>query len=363
MVNLLDKIKKYFGSKHNREETSLDKFYFSELFQFICEIFDFIEIKDENEFEKENTYDDIHAQDSKEIEKKSSTNNLYKAEKILNQINNSIGEFKIQTPTILHKTEDNFSFLIGDYNHNKCLDLYAIKKSSTDTNSTEVHVLSGKNNFQSWLMQTGTILHETEDNFNFCLGDYNNDGFLDLYAIKKSRTGTNSTEVHILSGKNNFQSWLMQTGTILHETEDNFNFCLGDYNNDGYLDLYAIKKSRTGTNSTEVHVLSGKNNFHSFLLQTGTKLHETDDNWEFGVSNYSGKGKNDLYCIKKNNTDTNSTEVHILDGSNNYQSWLLQTGTKLHETYENFCFVPYKNSLYSIKKNGINSTEVHILNV
>ena len=141
-------------------------------------------------------------------------------------------------------------------------------------------------------------------------------------------------------------------------------FCLGDYNNDGKLDLYTIKKNHTGSKSTEVHILSGSNNFQSWLLQTGTILNETGSNWVFGVSNYSGQGNKDLYCIAKNCTGSKSTEVHILNGSKNFQSWILQTRTKLNETGNNFSFFAYGNSLYAIKKDGENnSTEVHCLNI
>ena len=63
--------------------------------------------------------------------------------------------------------------------------------------------------------------------------------------------------------------------TALEETGDNWDFLLGDYNNNGTLDLYCIKKSNTETNSTEVHILNGNDNFQSFLLQTGTALQET----------------------------------------------------------------------------------------
>ena len=315
----------------------------------------------------------IHAPQPGEVVKISNIWKFWRARRILSDstppppppyIHNHIGDFKIQTPTILHKTGDSFSFLLGDYNHNGYADLYAISKRCTGSKSTEVHILSGKNNYQSWLLQTGTILHETGNNWKFLLGDYNHDGCLDLYAINKNQTGSKSTEVHILSGKKNFQSWLLHTGTILHETDDNWDFCLGDYNNNGQLDLYAIGKRCTGSKSTEVHILSGSNNFQSWLLHTGTILHETGGNWEFGVSNYSGKGNKDLYCVAKNCTGSKTTEVHILNGSNNYQSWLLQTGTKLHETGDNFCFFAYGNSLYAIKKDGgSNSTEVHCLNV
>jgi hypothetical protein len=54
--------------------------------------------------------------------------------------------------------------------------------------------------FQRFILQTGTALHETDQTFDFAVGDWDGDGTLDLIAIKKSATGTNSTEVHVLSG-------------------------------------------------------------------------------------------------------------------------------------------------------------------
>lgn len=47
-----------------------------------------------------------------------------------------------------------------------------------------------------------------------------------------------------------------QSGTALHETNDTFDFAIGDWSQDGRPDLFAIKKSNTGSKSTEVHVIS-----------------------------------------------------------------------------------------------------------
>ena len=52
----------------------------------------------------------------------------------------------------------------------------------------------------------------------------------------------------------------------VHETDDNWDFFLGDYNNNGQLDLYAIGKKCTGSKSTEVHILSGSNNFRENII-------------------------------------------------------------------------------------------------
>ena len=270
-----------------------------------------------------------------------------------------------QHTTILENTKNVNKFLIGDYNHNGSFDLYCIKMYGEDIISTEVEILDGANNYKSWLLKIETPLKEEKEvKWDFCLGDYNHDGYLDLFCIKKNKTGTNSTEVHILGGESNFQTFLLQTGTALHETGNNCKFCVGDFNNDGKLDLFYICKNNTGSKSTEVHILSGKSGYKEFIMQTGTKIQETDDNWEFGISNYLGNGNKDLYCINKRNENGKCTDVHILDGSKNFQSFALQTTTKLHMTDENFCFYPVDKQLFVISKQGAsNFTECHALRV
>ncbi|CAI7640315.1 unnamed protein product [Penicillium manginii] len=271
---------------------------------------------------------------------------------VLSTTGKAVQGFILQTGTGLHETDNTFEFAVGDWNGDGRPDLFAVKKSNTGSKSTEVHILSGASNFQSFILQTGTALHETDDTFEFAVGDWNGDGRPDLFAIKKSNTGSKSTEVHILSGDSNFQSFILQTGTALHETDDTFEFAIGDWNGDGRPDLFAVKKSNTDSKSTEVHILSGASNFQSFSLQTDTALHETDNTFEFAVGDWNGDGRPDLFAVKKSNTGSKSTEVHILSGASNFQSFILQTGTALHETDNTFDFA---------SNTGSKSTEVHII--
>ena len=268
-----------------------------------------------------------------------------------------------QHTTILEKTKDVNKFLIGDYNHNGSFDLFYIKNFGEDKVSTEVEILDGANNYKSWLLKIETPLKEDKDvKWDFCLGDYNHDGYLDLFCIKKNKTDSKRTEVHILSGKSNFQSFILHTFTGLHETTDNCKFCVGDYNDDGKLDLFYIKKDETGTNSTEIHILSGDSEYKEFIMQTTTFLPETDNNWEFGISNYFGNGYKDLYCLERKNENEECDYIRILDGSKNYRSWTLYIITKLYKIDENFCFYPIDNQLFMIKNNGINDkVECHLL--
>lgn len=254
-------------------------------------------------------------------------------------------EFSLHTGTCLHETIDNFEFLMDDKQN-----IIAIKKCATGTHSTEVHILSAGNNYQNFSKQTGTCLHETARNvFRFLLA-----GNGDIYAIKQLHTGTNSTEIHILSAASNYQRFSLQTGTCLHETDRTFDFLLAPNG-----DLYALKKSITDSHTTEVHILSAADSYQKFSLHTGTCLHETDDTFTFTLGT-----NNDIYAIKKRNTDTNSTEVHVLSAANNYQHFSLQTGTCLHINAYNFDFgMDHKNNLYALKKRNTdsNSTEVHVL--
>ena len=253
------------------------------------------------------------------------------------------GGFILHTGTPLQETDSSFQFAVASNN-----DLFAIKKRNTGSHSTEVHVLSAASNYQSFILHTGTPLEETDDSFFFAL-TYSRD----LVAIKKNHTGTHTTEVHILSAASNYQTFTLQTGTALAETDTNFDFAVasnsdifaiqkqtGTHSTEVYVlsavghyqrvalhtgtaleesdgtyafalsgarDLAVIKKSNTGTHSTEVHLLSQASNYQAFSFHTGTALEETDNTYEFGLTAFR-----DLMVIKKSRTGTRSTEVHVL---------------------------------------------------
>jgi len=160
-----------------------------------------------------------------------------------------------------------------------------------------VAILTADSGYQAFGLQTGTPLHETDDVFQFTLAENR-----DLLGIKKANTGTGSTEVCILSADSGYQEFTLQTGTALHETGDNYEFSFAPNR-----DLFAIKKNATGTGSTEVAILSAESNYQKFTLQTGTALHETDHTFTFGIT-----ADRNLFAVKKSDTGTGSTEVHII---------------------------------------------------
>ncbi|GAB3348441.1 FG-GAP-like repeat-containing protein [Lysobacter tyrosinilyticus] len=252
-------------------------------------------------------------------------------------------------------------------------DLFAIGKQGA-SGKTEVHVMGQQSGYQSYLMNQATYLHNTGSNYQwrFQLGDYNNDGFLDLYAINRmGASGT--TEVHILNGANHYQSFLLNTASVLHPTgtDNGWMFRVGDYNQDGHPDIYVI--ARNGASGhTEVHVMNGATNYTSYLANIATPLPTTgtDGTWNFLLGDYNKDGKPDIYIVLKNNTGSGMTEVHVADGATNFSTFPLHAATALHMTGSDnawdFKLGDYNNDgtldLYAIAKQGASGhTEVHVL--
>ena len=255
-----------------------------------------------------------------------------------------MGEFILQTGTAQHETGDNFEFQLAPN-----LDLFVIKKNDTGSNSTEISILSAASNYQSYILQTATPLHPTDSSFEFLVAPN-----LDVFAIKKNGTGTGSTEICVLSAESGYQAFTLQTGSPLHETDNSFQFVLAENR-----DLVGIKKNNTGSQTTELCILTAESNYQAFSLQTGTAQHETNDSYEFAFA-----ANRDLFVIKKNGTGSGSTEVFAFSVASNYQEYILQTATPLHETDHTFTFeiTPDRN-LFVIKKSntGTGSTEVSII--
>ncbi len=262
---------------------------------------------------------------------------------ILNRDSN-FQDFILQTGTALPQlgSANDWVLLEGDYNGDGYSDIFAISKDDVGSNSTAIHVLDGSTNYQSFLTQTGTPLGRkgTDNRWKYAVGDHNNDGWLDVYAINRQDIGSNSTAVHILNGATNFQTFLTRTGTVLGQTGTNFGweFTVGDYNNDNHPDLYAIAKNDPGSNSAAIYILDGNYNFQRFLRIAGSALPQLGfaNDFSFQTGDYNEDGKIDLYAIAKEDLGSNSTAVHILDRNSNYYSFLLQTGTVLHRTGTDF---------------------------
>lgn len=79
--------------------------------------------------------------------------------------------------------------------------------------------------FSEWILQSSTALHQTDENSQFMLGDYNGDGVLDVYVIHKR--GQKSTEVHVLKGNLTYTNMEIQENLVNNSNSINNNEVTG----------------------------------------------------------------------------------------------------------------------------------------
>jgi hypothetical protein len=86
-----------------------------------------------------------------------------------------------------------------------------------------------------------------------------------------------------------------------------------------------LTKAHTGSGRSEVHALSQASGFHEWIVHTATALELVDEGkWQFLLS-----PQLDLYCIKKQDTGSQHTEVHILTKQSDYQQFVLHAAVPL----------------------------------
>jgi hypothetical protein len=244
---------------------------------------------------------------------------------------NNCNEITDLLNTILGTGDNTVSFDLTDWNNDGYTDIAAFKKQATSTGMTEIYVLDGKNNYQSFLYQAATGLTYMNVNDHICLADYNGDNKPDIWCINHNSTSSNKTEIYVLDG-NNPQSFLLQTYTGLPLIPNTINdFCIYDYDNDKRPDLWFIQK-QGANNKTEIQILKNTTNinttFKNFAAYIPSGLSAKDANWSFDVADYNRDGTADVVAVDRLGSD-GKIDVHVLNGVGGFQSFLLETNTPM----------------------------------
>ena len=124
----------------------------------------------------------------------------------------------------------------ADFNNDGYLDLFT---AGYLNQKSRLYVNSGPPNYDLTPIDTGIVSNDPANSVGSCWGDFNNDGYQDLFV---ANDGTLSGFLYINNGPPNFSFTKVTTGTIPANIGNSFGCTAGDYDNDGQLDLYVANR-------------------------------------------------------------------------------------------------------------------------
>ncbi|KAN0073879.1 hypothetical protein V8E54_007816 [Elaphomyces granulatus] len=142
----------------------------------------------------------------------------------------------------------------------------------TPNGHVEVHVASQASNYQTRIFEEATIF-ASEDDGTWMVGDFTGTGRPDLISIKTSNTRSNTVEVHVASASSNYQS-IVYSGKSAFGPENNGVWTMADATGNNKLDLVYVKTRSTGTGNIEVHIASATSDYEARIVDPGTVFKE-----------------------------------------------------------------------------------------
>ena len=200
----------------------------------------------------------------------------------------SIGFRMASTSGLTDDETDSWSSSWGDYNNDGYDDLFV-----TTYDPQQPNILYKNNGDKTFTkITTGEIVTDLAGSVAATWGDYDNDGYLDLFVANNLGSNNflyhnngNSTFTKITSGD------IVEKGTYCHSA------AWADYDNDGYLDLFVAEYFPTKTN----HLFHNNGN-GTFTSVEGSPV-VTDAGHSIGASwgDYNNDGLVDLFVPNTNN--------------------------------------------------------------
>lgn len=226
--------------------------------------------------------------------------------------NNGNGTFTRITsgPIVTDRVVDSVVGLWGDYDNDGDLDLY-VANGWFALYANFLYRNDGKGNFTK--MTTGRIVTDVEGSTGGSWGDYDNDGFLDLYVCNSVNDAANS--LYHNNGNGTFTK--ITAGDLVTDLGHSSGSSWIDYDNDGDLDLFVVNvfgaTNKLYRNNGDLAGQAG-----TFTkITTGAIV--TDVGFPFGCgwADYDNDGDQDVFVTNGGISQTRSNFFYRNDGNQN----------------------------------------------
>jgi hypothetical protein len=164
-------------------------------------------------------------------------------------------------------TASSFGCAWGDYDNDGFLDLFVTNPNS---GGNRLYRNKGDGTFEK--ITSGAIVADKKGSTGCAWGDYDNDGFLDLFVVN-GFTGPEDNLLYHNNGDGTFSK--ITTGSPVNDGRSSFGVGWGDYDNDGFLDLFVANGLRGPAQSNFLYRNNGNSNAWIKIKCVGTASNRT----------------------------------------------------------------------------------------
>lgn len=191
----------------------------------------------------------------------------------------------------------------GDINGDSYLDLFVVN-GGDDNNSFYVN-----NQNETFIkVTTGIIVEDGGNSFSSTWVDYDNDTDLDLFVANRDQN-------NFLYENNGNGSFTKQIGSsITNDGGISNSGSWGDYNNDGYLDLFVANGDQFNSTENFLYENNGDGNFTK-QVNVGEIVNSKNNSWDSSWGDYDNDGDLDLFIANYNLDESNELYSNNGNGS------------------------------------------------
>lgn len=192
---------------------------------------------------------------------------------------------------------------------------------TSNNNGNKLYLNIGNSNFEDITVAAG-FPTENLESYGASWGDYNNDGYLDVFISNRSETDTQPNYFFENNGNNTFTDVTTQAG---FDNDSHMTFCsvFFDYNNDGWQDLYL--SSDKYFNQNFLYHNNGDGTFSDVSTSSGTGIFINAMTTTIG--DFNNDGWFDIYIT---NTPTDGNVLFRNNGDGTFTDLAQFSGTKLN---------------------------------
>lgn len=178
----------------------------------------------------------------------------------------------------------------GDYNNDGLVDLYLVRWNTTSSGFSN-YLYKNNGNFNFTRIDTGATATPASTSASASWVDYDNDGDLDIYVVNRNNY---NNDFYINNGNGTFTR-----NTTIEITKNGGNSpgcSWGDYNNDGYLDVYV-----TNVSGQKNHLYKNNGNGSFTRILTGAIVNDQQNTFGAIWADFDNDGYLDLFTANNSN--------------------------------------------------------------